>query len=146
MLPYLEGERTPNLPTATGTLAGLRGGNMTPENLARAAVEGMLCGLADGLAALRATGVEARRVLLIGGASRSAAVQAVAAGLFGVPVELPEPAEYVALGAARQAAWTLSGAAEPPAWHRPARTLDPATDDGAPVLAAYSEARQQVYG
>jgi xylulokinase len=146
LLPYLEGERTPNLPDATGTLVGLRGGNMTPENLARAAVEGMLCGLADGLAALRATGVEARRVLLIGGASRSAAVQAVAAGLFGVPVELPEPAEYVALGAARQAAWTLSGDAEPPAWHRPALTLDPATDDGAPVLAAYSEARQQVYG
>jgi xylulokinase len=146
LLPYLEGERTPNLPDATGTLVGLRGGNMTPENLARAAVEGMLCGLADGLAALRATGVEARRVLLIGGASRSAAVQAVAAGLFGVPVELPDPAEYVALGAARQAAWTLTGGTEPPAWHRPTTTLDPAPDDGAPVLAAYSKARHQVHG
>jgi xylulokinase len=145
MLPYLEGERTPDLPTATGTLVGLRGANMTPENLARAAVEGMLCGLADGLAALRATGVEVRRVLLIGGASRSAAVQAVAAGLFGVPLDVPDPDEYVALGAARQAAWLVSGGAEPPAWHRPSRTLDP-TGDGAGLLAAYSRARQEVYG
>src|SRR6185437_6403856 len=65
LLPYLEGERTPNLPDAAGTLTGLRRTNMTPENVARAAVEGMLCGLADGIAALRAYGVEMRRVLLI---------------------------------------------------------------------------------
>jgi xylulokinase len=145
MVPYLEGERTPDLPDATGTLAGLRGTNMTPENLARAAVEGMLCGLADGLAALRATGVVPRRVLLIGGASRSSAVQTVAAGLFDAPVEIPEPAEYVALGAARQAAWVLSGAGTPPDWHRPSRTVEP-TGDGAEVLAAYSRARQNLYG
>jgi xylulokinase len=145
MVPYLEGERTPNLPNATGTLMGLRGGNMTPENLARAAVEGMLCGLADGLAALRATGVAVRRVLLIGGASRSAAVQTVAAGLFGAPVEVPEPGEYVALGAARQAAWVLSGAERPPEWHRPLRTVEP-TADGAGVLAAYADARRSMYG
>jgi xylulokinase len=145
MVPYLEGERTPDLPNATGTLVGLRGGNMTPENLARAAVEGMLCGLADGLAALRSTGVEVRRVLLIGGASRSAAVQSVAAGLFGVPIDIPEPGEYVALGAAKQAAWALSGGATPPAWSVPARTVEP-TDDGGAVLAAYSQARQGIYG
>lgn len=145
MVPYLEGERTPDLPDATGTLVGLRGANMTPENLARAAVEGMLCGLADGLAALRVTGVEVRRVLLIGGASASSAVQAVAAGLFGAPVEVPDPGEYVALGAARQAAWVLSGAGTPPDWHRPSRTVEP-TEDGAEVLAAYSQARQNLYG
>jgi xylulokinase len=145
MLPYLEGERTPDLPDATGTLIGLRGTNMTPENLARAAVEGMLCGLADGLAALRLTGVEPRRVLLIGGASRSTAVQAVAAGLFDAPIEIPDPGEYVAIGAARQAAWVLSGADTPPDWHRPSRTVEP-TGDGAEVLAAYSRARQSLYG
>jgi xylulokinase len=105
----------------------------------------MLCGLADGLAALRATGVEARRVLLIGGASRSAAVQSVAAGLFGVPIDIPEPGEYVALGAARQAAWVLSGGSTPPAWTSPLRTVEP-TGDGAAVLAAYSQARQGIYG
>lgn len=67
LLPYLDGERTPDLPGVTGTLGGLTRGNSTPENLARAAVEGMLCGLADGLDALRANGVPVVRVLLIGG-------------------------------------------------------------------------------
>jgi xylulokinase len=89
-------------------------------------VEGMLCGLADGVEALRAEGVEVGRVLLIGGAARSASVRAVAAGLFGVPVEVPEPAEYVARGAARQAAWVLAGSAEPPDWPVPGESLPPA--------------------
>jgi xylulokinase len=116
LLPYLDGERTPDLPDATGTLGGLTRTNATPENLARAAVEGMLCGLADGIDALRMVGVPVERVLLIGGAARSAAVAAVAPLVFGCPVALPAPAEYVARGAARQAAWTLSGEAVSPAW------------------------------
>jgi xylulokinase len=81
---------------------------MTPENLARAAVEGMLCALADGVDALQAQGVSVRRVVLVGGGSRSVAVQRIAPDIFGAPVTVPEPAEYVALGAARQAAWTLA--------------------------------------
>lgn len=116
LLPYLEGERTPNRPGATGALSGLRGANMTRENVARAAVEGMLCGLADGLDALRATGVVVRRVSLIGGGARSAAVQALAPMIFGADVVVPDPAEYVALGAARQAAWALQGGATAPEW------------------------------
>jgi xylulokinase len=116
LLPYLDGERTPNLPDAAGSLHGLRRSNMTPENLARAAVEGMLCGLAAGLDAVRAEGITVRRVLLIGGAAQSAAVRAIAPIVFGVPIAVPEPAEHVALGAARQAAWVLAGTAEPPAW------------------------------
>ena len=67
MLPYLDGERTPDLPTATGSLTGLTRRNATPAHLARAAVEGMLCGLADGVDALLSQGVRLRRVLLIGG-------------------------------------------------------------------------------
>ena len=109
MLPYLDGERTPNLPAATGTLSGLTRANSTPEDLARAAVEGMLCGLADGIDALVSQGLEPGRVLLIGGAARSAAVQQVAPDVFGVPVAVPTPGEYVALGAARQAASALAG-------------------------------------
>ena len=58
LVPYLEGERTPNLPDATGSLHGLTLANSTPAHLARAAVEGMLCGLADGLDALVASGVD----------------------------------------------------------------------------------------
>jgi xylulokinase len=148
LLPYLDGERTPNLPEAAGTLTGLRGTNMTPENLARAAVEGMLCGLADGVEALQRVGVQVRRVLLIGGAARSAAVRAVAPALFGVGVEVPEAGEYVALGAARQAAWAVSGAAEPPRW--PLRTSrfepGPDTEAGAEVRHRYRAARQQMHG
>ncbi len=136
LLPYLDGERTPNLPRATGLITGLTRANASPENLARAAVEGMLCGLADGIDAVRAVGVGVRRLLLIGGASRSAAVRAVAPALFGMPVELPEPAEYVALGAARQAAWVLAGTPGPPTWPVAGGTL----------AADPTEAVRQVYG
>ncbi|TWP44503.1 xylulokinase [Lentzea tibetensis] len=115
LLPYLDGERTPNLPDATGTLSGMTRGNMTPANVARAAVEGMLRGLDAGLDALRDNGVPISRVLLIGGGARSLAVREIAPMIFGVPVTVPPPAEYVALGAARQAAWALTG--ELPTWH-----------------------------
>ena len=113
LLPYLDGERTPNLPTATGTLSGLTRANATPANLARAVVEGMVTNLAEALDALRGQGVQVERVLLIGGASASAAVRSMAADLFGVPVHVPESGEYVALGAARQAAATLLGGGLP---------------------------------
>ncbi|UFS57917.1 FGGY family carbohydrate kinase [Subtercola endophyticus] len=109
LVPYFEGERTPNLPDATATLAGLTLGSTTRENLARAAIEGMLCALADGVAAIRSLGVDARRILLVGGAAQNAAVQAVASQVFDVAVSVPTPGEYVADGAARQAAWTLTG-------------------------------------
>jgi xylulokinase len=107
--PYFEGERTPNLPNATATLTGLTLASTSRENLARAAIEGMLCGLADGLDAVLAQGVVAKRLLLIGGAAQNPAVSTIAAQVFDVPVVVPEPAEYVAFGAAVQAAWALSG-------------------------------------
>jgi xylulokinase len=116
LLPYLDGERTPNRPDDTGALHGLTRDNATPENLARAAVEGMLNGLADGLDAIVAAEVPVRRVLLIGGGARSEAVRQIAPSIFGLPVAVPAAGEYVADGAARQAAWLLSGAAQPPAW------------------------------
>ena len=64
----------------------------------------MLSGLGAGLEALRGLGVPLRRALLIGGAAHSEAVRAIAPLVLGIPVEVPEPGEYVALGAARQAA------------------------------------------
>jgi len=108
--PYFEGERTPNLPNATATLTGMSLASTTRENLARAAIEGMLCGLADGLDAIVCHGLHPRRLLLIGGAARSPAVPAIAAQVFGLPIVVPEPGEYVARGAARQAAGVLRGA------------------------------------
>lgn len=107
LIPYFEGERTPNLPDATASLEGMTLASTTRENLARAAVEGMLSGLGAGLDALRGLGVPLERVLLIGGAAQSEAVRRVAPQVFGLPVEVPEPGEYVALGAARQAARIL---------------------------------------
>lgn len=114
--PYLDGERTPNRPDASGILQGLTTAT-SREDLARATVEGLLCSMEDAVEALvGATGVAATRVLLIGGGARSAAVRAIAPSIFGVEILVPEPAEYVALGAARQAAWALSGADKPPEW------------------------------
>jgi len=145
LLPYLDGERTPNLPGASGLLAGLRLANMRPPLLARAAVEGVLCGLADGLDALRAHGVAVGRVLLVGGGSRSAAVQAAAPLVLGAPVLVPRPAEYVALGAARQAAWALAGTADPPPWpleHASLPLPEGGAAAGTEVRARYAEVRE----
>jgi xylulokinase len=116
LVPYLEGERTPNRPDATGALHGLQLSTATPAHVARAAVEGLLCGLADGLDALQQHGARIERVLLVGGGARSEALRAVAPAVLGRPVLVPAPGEYVADGAAVQAAWVLAGGAEPPAW------------------------------
>ncbi|PZS23411.1 MAG: xylulokinase, partial [Pseudonocardiales bacterium] len=113
VVPYLEGERTPDRPDATGAVHGLRLATATAAHLARAAVEGLLCGLADGIDALVAAGARVDRVFLVGGGARSAAVRRIAPTVLGHPVLVPPPGEYVADGAARQAAWTLSGNAEP---------------------------------
>jgi xylulokinase len=116
LVPYLEGERTPNRPDATGAIHGLTLKTADPAHLARAAVEGMLCALADGLDALVRHGATANRIVLVGGGARSEAVRRIAPELFGLPVLVPPPGEYVADGAARQAAWVALGAAEPPVW------------------------------
>jgi xylulokinase len=162
LLPYLDGERTPNRPDANGVLRGLTSANAAPENLARAAVEAVLCSLADAIDRLsecgvatpassvgtadRASTVVPRRVVLIGGAARSAAVRAIAPAIFGVPVTVPAPAEYVALGAARQAAWALdssrtSSRAAPPDWPA-APAADYAGDPCPEVRARYAELRE----
>lgn len=135
MLPYLDGERTPNRPQATGMLSGLTTGNAEPGNLARAAVEGMLCGLADGIEPLREQGMQPRRLLLIGGGAASEAVRTIAPTVFGLPVHVPRAAQYVALGAARQAAWALSGSAQPPEW----QLREPSTPYTGDVLTVIGE-------
>jgi len=136
--PYFEGERTPNLPDATATLFGMTLASTSRPNLARAAIEGMLSALADGLAAVTGLGTPATRILLIGGAAQNEAVQVIAGQVFGVTVDVPEPGEYVAAGAARQAAWALTGVL--PNWSTPvARSIDPAP---APVIAEQYAARR----
>ena len=143
LVPYLEGERTPNRPHATGAVHGLRLATSTPAHLARAAVEGLLCALADGLDALVAQGAAVRRVILIGGGARSEAVRVLAPAIFGVPVVVPPPSEYVADGAARQAAWVLAGTPEPPQWTVSGTELYEA-DPTPAVREAYARARDLV--
>lgn len=136
LVPYFSGERTPNLPNATGSLHGLTLHNYTPANLARAAVEGVACSLADGLRALTDAGVVARRIILVGGGARSEALRQTVGAVFGLPVVVPSPGEYVADGAARQAAGAFLGSM--PAWV----TNDVAVVEAAPtpeVLVRYRE-------
>jgi len=107
LLPYLDGERTPDRPKATGVLAGLRS-DVDRGQLARAAFEGVLCGLLDGVDALgRVCAVGDGRLVLVGGGSRSAAYRQLLADLSGRPVHVPEATEHVAAGACVQAAALL---------------------------------------
>ncbi|MCY7412580.1 MAG: xylulose kinase, partial [Salinibacterium sp.] len=97
----------------------------------------LLCGLADGLDTLIANGVCAKRIMLIGGATQNPAVAAIAAQVFAQPVLVPRPAEYVALGAAAQAAWALTG--ERPTWTTAVHAEPPV--DTQPIIRAQYRAR-----
>lgn len=108
VIPYLEGERTPNLPNATASVTGITLTNGSRENFARACIEGMLRGLAFGGEVISSHGQEIKSIALIGGAAANKAVQQIAREIFPVEVTVPEPAEYVAIGAAKQASEVLS--------------------------------------
>ena len=140
LVPYLEGERTPVRPDSTAALHGLTLRTADRAHLARAAVEGLLCSLADALDALVAQGSAVDRVLLVGGGAASEAVRRLAPTVLGRPVHVPAPAEYVARGAARQAAWVLSAEPTPPTWELPSLEVHEA-DPVPAVRARYSEAR-----
>lgn len=145
-LPYLEGERTPPLPDARGELRGMTLANLTPANLARATVEGVLWSLAYGVQVLREQASAVDQVMLTGGAAQSPAVRTIAAAVFGVPVLATDPYESVAVGAARQAAWALTG--ELPDWQAPVSgTYEPQpgeTEAAAELDARYREALSEV--
>ena len=152
-VPYFDGERTPNRPDATGVISGIRS-DVSRGELARASVEGVVCGLLEGLDALCAAGVRVDgRLLLIGGGSRSAAFRRVVADLAQRPVTIPSADEHVAVGAALQAAvvWSVAeGEVGEAALVRLRRvwglgggeivTPDPSCD-AASVRAAYAAAR-----
>ena len=146
LLPYFDGERTPNLPEARGSVHGISRDNFVPAYIARAAIEGMLGGLADAVDALVAVGVEPRRIVLVGGAAVNPAVIDVAATLVDVPVEVPPAGEYVADGAARQAAWVLLGQELPP-WSAVREGRTQRRDAGLvpQVREQYRSAREALY-
>ena len=146
LLPFLDGERTPNLPNAKGSMHGLTRSNLTPANFARACIEGMLCSLAEASDVITnfGQGTKPNRVVLIGGAAASKAVQEIAATLFNVPVHIPPAAEYVADGAARQASWALSSSKNPPAWEIKGSVVKQVNYQES-VRKAYREAFQESY-
>ena len=110
LIPYFDGERTPNRPQATAQFYGLTLANTTQDNMARAFVEAVLCSQRDCLEYMKALGASVERIFLIGGGAQSPAIRAYAPGIWEHDVALPHTDEYVAIGAARQAAWALNAA------------------------------------
>jgi xylulokinase len=102
LVPYLQKERTPDRPIPAGAIHSLTASNFARAHLARAAVEGMLCGLADAVDALSANGVDISRIVDGRRWRGNDAVRCIAPTVVGRPVTVPDPAEYVAIGAARR--------------------------------------------
>jgi xylulokinase len=111
LIPFFEGERTPNVPDGTGVWIGVRPRTCTPAHMARAAMEGATLGLNYGLNRLRALGVAPREIRLIGGGARSALWRQIAADVFDCPVVCPATEEGAAYGAALHAMWVQGHAA-----------------------------------
>ena len=151
LVPYFDGERTPNLPNASGSAAGLRT-TTTREEVARAAHDGVLCGLLAGLDALGDAGVDTSgRIHLIGGGARSGAYRQRCADLRDAPIVVPDVEEAVATGASLQAAVVGSGVGSGEIADRwglgSGRVVDPTPGaDGVAVRAAYAEAAARVGG
>ncbi|MEJ1098773.1 MULTISPECIES: xylulokinase, partial [unclassified Pseudoxanthomonas] len=100
MLPFLNGERTPDLPLGKGVLAGLDPHNMSEAHFYRAAMEGATYSLKYGYDAFVRAGMAFDRIVLTGGGSKSAAWRQMVADVFGLPVDVPQQAEGAAFGAA----------------------------------------------
>jgi xylulokinase len=143
MLPYFDGERTPNLPKSTGLVAGLRS-DVSREQFARAAIEGVVCGLLDALDALGAQ-TPLREVRLVGGGARSAAYRQVVSELCHLPVMRADAEEAVATGACVQAAAVALGISHGEVADRWAlgvgTPLATSRGDDAGVRARYAELR-----
>ena len=106
LLPFFNGERTPDLPNGRGCLLGMDLLNATPANAYRAAMEGATYSLRNGYDAFVGAGLRFERICLTGGGSKSAAWRQMVADVFDLPVDVPEQAEGAAFGAALQALWS----------------------------------------
>ena len=108
LLPYLAGERTPNVPDGTGVLFGLSQTSFNSGAVARAAREGVTMGMNYGLRRLAELGVKAKEIRVTGGGAKSAVWRQIMADIFGVPVVGMVEDEGAALGGALQAAWCVA--------------------------------------
>jgi xylulokinase len=147
VLPYFDGERTPNLPKATGLLAGLRS-DVSRAQLARAAVEGVACGLLDALDAL-AEHASFNSIRVVGGGARSAAYRQVLGELCSLPMSVADADEAVATGACVQAAAVAAGITHAEVAERwglgVATSIGEPGGDPAGVRARYAELRSAAH-
>jgi xylulokinase len=116
LIPYFDGERTPNRPNAKGSLLQITNENLTRENIARSTIEGILLSQKDGVQALNQYMTNLDVIKMIGGVTKQKSIGKMAPSILGAKVILPESAEFVALGAARQAAWVATQNQDPPVW------------------------------
>ena len=105
-LPYFDGERLPNLPNGAGVIHGLNSSDTNRHDIARALVEGIVIGPAQGMNRLISLGIEAKELRITGGGAKSASMRQIVADVFGLPVIGLKVVEGAALGAAIQAGWT----------------------------------------
>ena len=121
VLPFFNGERTPNLPNGRASITGISAANWKRENLARAALEAAIFGMRIGLEGFNALGFKAREIRLIGGGAKSKLWQTIAANVMNLPIRVPASDEAAALGGAIQAIWTLE--------KQTGKTIDSVTDE-----------------
>lgn len=107
MLPYFNGERTPNYPSASGCIFGLTPANMKEENISRAAMEASVYAMKYGLDAFLELGFNPGRIILTGGGSKSALWRRMVSDVTNVVVTVPENEESAAFGAALDALYAV---------------------------------------
>jgi xylulokinase len=107
VLPFFNGERTPNLPNGRAGINGATAANFRRENIARAGLESAIFGMRIGLEGFNTLGYKAREIRLIGGGAKSPLWQFIAANVMNLPVRVPAGDEAAALGGAVQALWCL---------------------------------------
>ncbi|MDR2418254.1 MAG: xylulokinase [Treponema sp.] len=113
ILPFFNGERTPNLPNGRASVNGATSANFKRENLARASLEAAIFGMRIGMEGFSELGFKAREIRLIGGGAKSKIWQSIAANVMNLPVCVPKNDEAAAMGGAIQALWTLLKSASP---------------------------------
>jgi len=107
LLPFFNGERTPNLPNGRASINGITVGNFKMQNLFRAALESAIFGMRIGLDGFKELGFKAKEIRLTGGGSKSPLWQSIAANVTNLPVRILEGSEAAAMGGAIQALWCL---------------------------------------
>ena len=107
VLPFFNGERTPNLPHGRASITGMTYANCSRANIARAALESAVFSMRGGLDGFKALGFAAKELRLTGGGAKSPIWRQIVADILNLPVKVPVNSEAAAFGGALQALWCL---------------------------------------